>query len=100
MEYQGPESADLANVRALNTAFLDWLRSRDDVASAPLTPEIAAAIRSMSRSQLERLARVPFLLMSFREYDDNRWRALFAERIIETQSLYGETRERSQPQLV
>lgn len=82
MEYQGPEPADLANVSALNSAFLDWLRARGSSEVAPLsvTPEIGAALTGMSRLQLERLARTPFLLMSFREHDEDQWRSLFAER--------------------
>lgn len=82
MEYQGPEPADLANVCALNIAYLDWLRARGSTTAAevPMTPEISAALAGMSRAQLERLSRVPFLLMSFREYDESQWRTMFAER--------------------
>ena len=43
MEYQGPEPADLANVNALNLAFLEWLR----VTKAPepgLPPDVEAAL--------------------------------------------------------
>jgi hypothetical protein len=81
MEYQGPEPADLANVGALNIAFLAWLRARASNGSAPpsLPPAIAAALAGMSRLQLERLSRVPFMLMSLREYDEARWRSLFTE---------------------
>jgi hypothetical protein len=82
MEYQGPEPADLTNVCALNIAFLDWLRARagTEAAAPSLTQEIGVALAGMSRRQLDRLARAPFLLMSFREYDESRWRALFAAR--------------------
>jgi len=82
MEYQGPEPADLTNVCALNIAFLEWLRACGDSESAThsRTPEILAALGDMSRCQLERLSRAPFLLMSFREYDEGRWRSLFARR--------------------
>ena len=81
MEYQGPEQADLANVCALNISYLDWLRARGNVgaAEASMRPEIGAALAGMSRLQLERLSRVPFLLMSFREYDEGHWRSLLAE---------------------
>jgi len=82
MEYQGPEPADLANVCALNIAYLDWLRARGSttVGEVSMTPEISAALAGMSRTQLERLSRVPFLLLSFREYDESQWRTMFAER--------------------
>ena len=80
MEYQGPEHADLANVCALNISYLDWLRARGNVRSTEvsMTPEIGDALARLSRLQLERLSRVPFLLMSFREYDEGHWRSLFA----------------------
>ena len=82
MEYQGPEPTDLANVCALNIAFLDWLRARggSGAATHPRTPEILPALAGMSARQLERLSRAPFLLMSFREYDESQWRSLFAGR--------------------
>ena len=38
MDYQGPEPADLENVRTLNTAFLDWL-TIDGRAIRALPPE-------------------------------------------------------------
>lgn len=82
MEFQGPEPADLANVNALNRAFLDWLRVTGPAESlqSGLPPDIHVALAGLDRRQLERLARVPFLLMSLREYDDTRWRSLFADR--------------------
>jgi hypothetical protein len=82
MEFQGPEPADLANVIALNGAFLDWLRvtGRTQPLEPGLPPDVEAALAGLDRRQLERLARVPFLLMSLREYDDTRWRSLFADR--------------------
>ncbi len=82
MEYQGPEPADLANVNALNRAFLDWLRVTGPAESlqSALPPDIRVALAGLDRRQLERLARVPFLLLSLREYDDTRWRSLFADR--------------------
>ena len=78
MEYQGPEPADLENVRALNTAFLEWLASGDRSRALPAqaTPHFAG----LDRRKLERLARVPFMLLSLREYDEDYWRTLFADR--------------------
>lgn len=75
MDYQGLGPADLENVYALNTAFLDWLTDGDRAAALP-----AAAARlfaGLDRHQRERLARAPFLLLSLREYDRDTWRALF-----------------------
>lgn len=64
MEYEGLTQDDLANVHALNRV---WLRlPQQDVMDGP----------RLSEKQLERLASAPFLLFSFREHDDRRWRSL------------------------
>ena len=68
MDYQGPEPADLQNVRALNTAFLEWLASDDR--SRALPAEGPRLFAGLDRTKLERLARVPFMLLSLREYDE------------------------------
>jgi len=65
MEYEGLSQDDLANVTALNRA---WLRLDCD-------PE-----RRLSVARLERLAATPFLLFSFREQDDARWSWLLSDR--------------------
>ncbi len=78
MDYQGPEPADLENVHALNTAFLEWLAGDDRSRALPAnTPQLLAGL---DRRQLARLARVPFMLVSLREYDEDYWRSLFAQR--------------------
>ncbi len=64
MEYEGLTHDDLANVRALNRA---WLR---------LDPEDSKGPPRLSGKRLERLASAPFLLFSFREHDDQRWKSL------------------------
>lgn len=68
MEYEGLSRDDLANVQALNRA---WLRCRgdSDVYAGNLTTRL-----------LDRLAAAPFLLFSFREQDDDRWNRLLEER--------------------
>jgi hypothetical protein len=64
MEYEGLTQDDLANVRALNRA---WLR---------LGPQDAKGLPRLSGKRLERLASAPFLLFSFREHDDRWWKSL------------------------
>ena len=78
MDYQGPDPADLANVYALNTAFLDWLVAGRMKAEMP--PEAHALLSRMDRSRLDRLARAPFLLLSLCEYDDALWGRLFSDQ--------------------
>lgn len=64
MEYEGLSRSDLANVHALNRA---WLR---------LQQREMKERSGLSQKRLERLATAPFLLFSFREHDDRRWRSL------------------------
>ena len=68
MEYEGLTQDDLANVRALNRA---WLRCRGggDVLAQSLTAR-----------RLERLAAAPFLLFSLREQDDSWWHGLLEDQ--------------------
>ena len=65
MEYEGLSQDDLDNVRALNRAWLEL--------------DGSAELR-LSASRLERLAATPFLLFSFCEHDDARWRRLLGEQ--------------------
>jgi hypothetical protein len=66
MEYEGLKRDDLANVRALNRAWLDiWITgSRQFDAPSP--------------RQLDRIATAPFLLFSLREADLALWERLLA----------------------
>lgn len=79
MEYRGPQDADYDNVRALNRTWLGLLgdapRARRLLAGLPAAlAERCVGLRSLQR---ERLARTPFLLLSFREDDTGRWAAMF-----------------------
>lgn len=82
MHYPGPQTADLANVLVLNRAFIAWQRAgiRESAPERGLPPEACARIAALSCEQRERLARMPFLLMSFAEDDAARWQSLFAEQ--------------------
>lgn len=77
MDFQPPEPADLANVHALNTAFIDALCTK----SLPRrllssVPEGLQAACSDARAPA-RLRRCPFLLFSLAEHDALRWNRLF-----------------------
>ena len=82
MHYHGPERADLANVFMLNKAFIAWQRtmSPEHVTGPTLPAEVRARFAALSSEQRERLARMPFLLMSLAEDDEARWQSLFAEQ--------------------
>lgn len=74
MEYTGPESADIRDVCSLNTAFLEYLSSQHGEHLRQAMPALLRpAVAALSGRQIERLAAVPFLLMSLNESDDAYW---------------------------
>ena len=80
MHFPGPDNADLANVYALNRAFIAWQRAHRREAGGRGEWPAAMPIRlgALSCEQRERLARTPFLLLSLAEDDGARWRSVFA----------------------
>lgn len=77
MDFQPPEPADLANVRALNTAFVDALcaKTLPDRLLATIPDGLLAACGDARAPH--RLRRCPFLLFSLAEHDMPRWNRLF-----------------------
>lgn len=82
MHYRGPQPADFANVRALNSAYVDLL-CRALPASRPqleeLPPELQSACRKLTHAARARLAAAPFLLFSLQESDAEFWQRLLAQ---------------------
>ena len=78
MEFRGPQDSDYDNVRALNRALLDlWAAGAGGERwLAPLPGPLAARCRRLGVARRDRLAQVPFLLLSFRETDTERWESL------------------------
>ena len=81
MEYRGPEIADLTDVRFLHAAFLESL-SRDlgEHLRRELPASLRPAVAALSARQIERLADVPFLLLSLSESYDTYWNGLLHDR--------------------
>ena len=77
MDYTGPDSADLADVYALNLAALQWLRCERP--GENLTIACRSRIAGLSTLQAQRLAEVPFLLLSLRERDTEYWARIYRE---------------------
>ena len=81
MDFIGPEPADLAEVQSLNIAFLEYLRAAPD---GQLLQQLPASLRpavvALTDRQVQRLAAVPFLLLTMRESDHSFWAQLFGER--------------------
>ncbi len=80
MEYRGPQDSDYENVRALNRALLDLLAAgtAGDRWLAPLPGPLAERCRRLGVARRARLAGTPFLLLTFRETDTERWEGLLA----------------------
>lgn len=78
MEFSGLQAADLANVTALNHAFLVQLRASSHGRQwrRQLLPAVQTMIKGLSDLQIGRLSAAPFLLLSLRERDTDYWRGL------------------------
>jgi hypothetical protein len=80
MEFNGPEAADLSDVRSLNVAFLELLSSGDgEQLRRTLPASLRTAVAKLTHRQIERLAAVPFLLLSLSESDDAYWGRVSAD---------------------
>ena len=74
MHFSTLERSDLDDVQAINQAFLTYLGGADGKQlCAALPPELQAAVHALGQRQLQRLAAVPFLLLSFNEADEGYW---------------------------
>ena len=81
MDFNGPEPADLAEVRSLNIAFLEYLRAAPDGQLLQQLPSsLRPAVVALTDRQVQRLAAVPFLLLTMRESDHSFWAQLFGDR--------------------
>ena len=80
VEFRGPAATDFDNVHSLNLAFLKLLRRDPEVRKCleGLPADIAKRLLRLGDGEAERLASTPFLLLSFRERDDDFWEGLFA----------------------
>ena len=83
MDFSGIESTDLADVRALNEASLEYLSGPDGARLChALPPTLRQAVREMTQRHVRRLATVPFLLLSCRERDRSYWQQESAEQSV------------------
>jgi hypothetical protein len=81
MAFDGPAPVDYRNVRALNHAYLSLLQAnrRARRSLLKLSPALCRRITSLTRHQVDRLSATPFLLLSFRERDDDLWSQILAD---------------------
>ena len=81
MDFSGPQKAEFNNVRALNRAFLNSLRTAPEAIGLrqAFSPKLRPVVEGLTDLQARRLSEAPFLLLSLREQDDDYWSALFAD---------------------
>jgi hypothetical protein len=81
MQFSGPETTDLSDVRSLNAAFLEFLSGADgERLRSELPASLRLAVKALSDRHIQRLCTVPFLLLSFSESDDNYWQQTLRDR--------------------
>jgi len=81
MAFDGPAPVDYRNVRALNRAYLSLLQANRRARQSlhQLSPSLCGRITSLTRHQVDRLSATPFLLLSFRERDDDLWSQILSD---------------------
>jgi hypothetical protein len=96
MDFSGPERSDLKDVQSINLAFLSFLRS---TAGEPLRNclpvTLQPAMQALRQRQVERLASVPFLLISIGEFNEQCWSNSSPGRPV--RDLFTPTRDESDP---
>jgi hypothetical protein len=74
MHFSTLERYDLNDVQAINEAFLAFLSNVDGKhLRSSLPPDLQQAVTALSWRQIQRLATVPFLLVSLNETDEGCW---------------------------
>ena len=81
MAFDGPVPFDYHNVSALNRAYLSLLQANHNARQSlhQLSSQLSQRLTSLTRHQVDRLAATPFLLLSFRERDDELWEQILSD---------------------
>jgi len=97
MEFSGPQQSDLQDVHAINLAFLTYLGSTDgERLRSFLPPGLQPAAQALSAVQIQRLAAIPFLLLSLNESDEDYWAQIGRGRPV--RDLFAPTHDVADPQ--
>ncbi len=80
MEFPGPDTADLAEVHALNRAFLDYVAGAGLALTVPLQRDLREALAQSGTRTRERMGKCPFLLFTLGESEPLRWTRVFDGR--------------------
>ncbi len=83
MAFDGPTPFDYRNVCALNRAYLSLLQANRSARQSlhQLPSRLTRRITSLTPHQVDRLSATPFLLLSFRERDDELWEQILSNEI-------------------
>lgn len=74
MDFKGPEPADLVDVHSINVAFLEYLSgSQGQQMRQEMPSTLQPLVAALTDRQIQRLAGVPFLLLTLNESDDAYW---------------------------
>ncbi|MGI9271127.1 MAG: hypothetical protein ACR2QT_05085 [Woeseiaceae bacterium] len=80
MQFNGPERDDLIDVRSLNIAFLEYLSSPPgEQMRQDLPMSLQPVVVALTDRQIDRLAKVPFLLLTLSESDDAYWSRILTD---------------------
>lgn len=78
MDFHGPEPADLVDVRSINIAFLEYLSGPEgETLRCELPTTLQPVVAALTERQIQRLAHVPFLLLTLNETDEAYWSRAF-----------------------
>ena len=83
MAFDGPGPFDYRNVCALNRTYMTLLQANRNARQSlhQLSSPLSRRITSLTRHQVDRLSATPFLLLSFRERDDDLWEQILSNEI-------------------
>jgi hypothetical protein len=79
MDFQAPDPTDLADVKALNRAFLELTTASSLLALPSLPSEQREALSHLGSGGRNWLAESPFLIFSVAEHEPDKWRQLFQD---------------------
>jgi len=83
MAFDGPAPFDYRNVSALNRAYLALLQANLNARQSlhQLSSHLSRRITTLTRHQVDRLSAAPFMLLSFRERDDDLWEQILSREV-------------------
>lgn len=80
MDFNTPEPTDLVDVRSINVEFLEYLSAaQGETLRRELPARLRPVVVALAKRHIQRLADVPFLLLTLQEADDAYWSRILGE---------------------